>query len=137
MASLRERLSHFKGPFGMKHWMHFPTIGYLVADTYRQPILHFAKNGPKTYLPLCHPPTENTPLFLIFLDDMGHIISCKFEINVDRPPYPPVYFMWRFYPREEAKPLKNQVQLNLDSYQEAFNHGKNSFNKNIVVKDVK
>ena len=121
IASLKERLNHTQGPCGIKLWMHFPTHGYLLADTYRSPVVLFSRQGSTTYLPLCHPPTENPPLCVIFLEELRHLISFKFKRDLSCFPYPQIDCLWQYHSKKEAKPWKNKVQKNLNVFQGAFN----------------
>lgn len=130
---LRERLDHTSGPCGVKFWMHFPTHGYLLADTYRRPVILFSKQGSATYLPLCHPPTTNPPVCVFFLSDLCHLISFHFKSNENGSPYPAINPFWKHHAREDAKPWEEKIVKNLLLYQNLFKTRRATRAKSVVI----
>ena len=93
-----------------KYWMSFPAHGYLLADTYRRPVILFSDGGPSTYLPLSYPPTNNPPIGLM-LHDL-HLISFNFKAEIW--PSPRVDPFWKHWAEKEALAWKEWIQPNLD-----------------------
>ena len=109
---LMESLGHLSGPAQTKYWMHFPTHGYILADTYQRPVLLFSKSGNCTYLPLSYPPTDNPPLCFIMIQELCHLISFKFKDHLWAAPT--VDPSWKWYANKEALSWKIKIKPNLD-----------------------
>ena len=93
-------------------WLTFPAHGYLMADTYKRPVVLFSKQIPCTFLPLSYSPTTHSPICLILLSDLLHFIS--FEFKAELWPSPKLDPFWKSYVQEEAVAWKDFIQANLD-----------------------
>jgi len=100
------------GSAPLDYWMTFPGHGYLLADTYQRPVVLFSKNMSTTYLPISHPPTPHSPICLILISDILHIISFSFKSELW--PAPTVDPSWKHYVKEVALPWLEWIQPNLE-----------------------
>ena len=100
------------GSAPLDYWMTFPGHGYLLADTYQRPVVLFSKNMSTTYLPISHPPTPHSPICLILISDILHIISFSFKSELW--PEPTVDPSWKQYVKEVALPWLERIQQNLE-----------------------
>ena len=77
----RKTLNHKSGSAPLPFWMTFPAHGFLLAQTYKRPVILFSKAWPSTFLPLTSlPPNSNTPnpICLFLLDDLAHMVTFKY-----------------------------------------------------------
>lgn len=135
LKSLRFRLDHSSGPCTVKFWMEFPTHGSLFADTYKQPVVVFAKEGSCTYLPLSYPPNENIPICLLFITEYRHVAHFKFKSTAETWPFPNLDAFWKHHANEIAKPWKEKIHKNILIYQKLFPN-RRATRQNIFVIEV-
>ncbi|KAI7944950.1 hypothetical protein MJO28_010645 [Puccinia striiformis f. sp. tritici] len=93
-----------------KFWMHFPSHPYLMADTFKRPVILFSEKGSNSYLPLSHSPTNESPIGLILLDN--HLIT--FQFKAELWPSPRVDPFWVHYVQPVATPWEDFIQANLE-----------------------
>lgn len=112
----RKRLNHNSGPAPLPFWFSFPSHAFLLADTYKRPVVSFSAQMSATYLPLTSSPTSDpqiTPLCLIFIQERAHIVTFKFKSYCW--PAPRIHPFWKEYCSKEASTWKDIVQSNLDT----------------------
>lgn len=115
----KRRLSHFSdGVAPVDKWMMFPKHGYLLADTYKRPVVLLSKEASSTFLPLTAPLNTLSPICISLLSDRSHFIA--FQPKGDLWPAPPIDAFWRFYSTDPAKGWKNWIKANSDLWQGAF-----------------
>ncbi|KNE98542.1 hypothetical protein PSTG_08281 [Puccinia striiformis f. sp. tritici PST-78] len=118
----------------VKFWMTFPGHGYLLADTYKRPVVLFSKAMPSTYLPLSHPPTNTSTICLLLIEDISHIISFSFKDELWASPKLDPF--WIHYAKEEAKPWEDSIQPNLNLGEEILFPKRRSSRLKIVDADA-
>lgn len=108
-----------KGMAPEEYWMTFPAHGYLLADTYKRPVVLFSDDIQAVFLPLSYPPTTTvSPIRMILIKNIRHIISFNFKSGIW--PSPQVHFFWNSYVQPDAVTWQDLIQPNLDLGQQVL-----------------
>ncbi|CAG8802122.1 813_t:CDS:2, partial [Gigaspora margarita] len=74
------------GPCGKDHWMSMHSFGYIIANTFQQPVHYFSKYLSLTFLPDNISLNRNTSIIFIYIRERQHFIAAKLKPNVPVPP---------------------------------------------------
>ncbi|POW05541.1 hypothetical protein PSTT_09625 [Puccinia striiformis] len=95
-----EQLANFQSQAGSGHWMTFPRHGFLLADTYKRPVILISRKMMTTFLPLSYGPTTNPPICMVLVANQQHY-NC-FEFHGTTYPAPGVSRAWHAWRSAEA-----------------------------------
>ncbi|KNE98095.1 hypothetical protein PSTG_08768 [Puccinia striiformis f. sp. tritici PST-78] len=111
-------LAYTASPCQMKHWIVFPRHGTLMADAFQRPVIHISNHIMTTYLPLSHGPTNEAPIFLVYLEGRYHYNPFQFSGSVyPAPPISQSWFKWR---SNVARDWEAVIQLNREEWDQRF-----------------
>ena len=108
----RKHLNHLSGPAALPFWMHFPGDGYLLAETFKRPVVLLSATMPCLYLPLNSlPPPKILPICLALLEQQRHIVAFSFKDSLW--PSPKIDLCWKYYCNRDGKAWLPSIEKNL------------------------